>query len=300
VTLRLIRASVRQQASRDVLTASAWGQGLSGQQFLQREQQLRGHAWAAAALRSWWWVDAQGAPLASCETFEVDSCVGEAPGVAHLIASVFVEPALRGQGHASAMLRAVLAAARRPTSQAFVLFSEVGVALYARVGFRAAPAVDLVLPAGAGRPLPTATRVPAVRRSLGSLSLERASGFIDWQQERERAYAALLQRTAPPTATAECEGATIGWTAYFKTGELHVLWLDEAPVATRARLLEAARAAAFDSGLAQVRVWEQGDGAWTGGLPGVRIVPRDDEVPMYLPLVSGIERWAPIERATWA
>lgn len=298
--MRLIQASAGQQASRDALTASAWGQGLSGEQFLLRERQLRAHPWAAAAMRSWWWVDAHGAVLASCETFEVDSHVGDAPGVSHLIASVFTEPALRGRGHASAMVLAVLAAARRPGSQAFVLFSEVGVALYERVGFRAQPAFDLVLPAREGRPLPAATSVSPVRRSPGSLTLQRTSGFVDWQHERERAYARLLERTAPPTATAECDGATIGWTAYFKTDELHVLWLDEAPTPTRARLLEAAQSAALSSGLARVRVWEQGDGAWAGALPGVQVVPRDDEVPMFLPLVPGVERWAPIERATWA
>jgi hypothetical protein len=52
--------------------------------------------------------------------------------------------------------------------------------------------------------------------------------------------------------------------------------------------------------LPTVRVWDQGDGGWAREVSGVRVVARDDEVPMFLPLVPSLDAWAPIERATWA
>jgi GNAT superfamily N-acetyltransferase len=298
--MHLTRATPSQQAARDQLTAQAWGQGLSTDGFCSRELQLRAHPFAVAALRSWWWVDDEGAPLASCETFDVEGHVGEVAGVSHLVASVFTEPRLRGQGHAQAMLRAVLEAARGPASQAFVLFSEVGAPLYAGLGFLPSPGFDVLVPARLGEALPVAGPLSSPAPMRGALALRRSPAFVDWQWERERAYARLLHREPPATSTAAWDGATIGWTAYFKLNELHVLWLDEAPPTTQRRLLAAAQHAAATSGLPTVRVWDQRDGAWAQSVSGARVVSRDDEVPMFLPLVPGVERWAPIERATWA
>lgn len=298
--MRLLLATEAQRRERDLVTASAWGQGLTVDQFLARERRLRAHPWAARALRSWWWVDAGGVLLSSCETFDAAATCDGAPGVAHVIASVFTEPRFRGGGHASAMLRKVLEVAPGPDSQAFVLFSEVGVPLYARLGFSPVPSFDVCAPAKAGVVRPDAGGWPQVSPALGALALVRDAGFLDWQWERERTYAELLRRAPPPTHSSACEGFTIGWTAYFKTNELQVLWLDPAPPEIRRELLAAAQACAAATGLELVRVWDDADGAWARGVEGARIMTRDDEVPMYRSLRAGCVAWRPIERATWA
>jgi GNAT superfamily N-acetyltransferase len=297
VTLRL--ATAAEARVRDVGCAQVWGGGLSVEQFVEREAVLRAHRWPRQVMRSWQWVDGPRV-LASCETFELGSHVGASSGHTHLIASVFTEPPLRGRGHAAAMLREVARWSREGGAQAMVLFSEIGPRLYGSLGFRAVPSFDLVLPARAGALVGSSPELTTVRPAPleRTLTVTRDEGQLDWQLERERFYGRVLGRALPRRAGAAVPGGAIGWTAYFKTGELQVLWLDgEGPV--RRALLEAAQAEAAHLGLTLVRVWLEGDGAWARAWPGASVVARDDEVPMFLPFAQGLERWAPIERAVW-
>ena len=141
-------ASAAEQLERDALTASVWGTGLTGAQFLEREQRLRAHPWARQTLTSWLWREESGAVLASCETFLDEAHVGTLQGTAATIASVFTEPKLRGHGHAGNMLRAVVERLRDdPRCLAATLFSEIGTALYQRLGFWPVPAFDTFFPA---------------------------------------------------------------------------------------------------------------------------------------------------------
>ena len=298
-TLRL--ASDDERSSRDRLTAGVWGGGLSLEQFCRREQVLRGHPWTTAVMKSWWWARG-GLALASCETFELPGSVAGRRGTSRLIASVYTEPALRGAGHASAMLRALAEDSRAAGCQALVLFSEVGVALYGRLGFIPMPAFDVVLPARrSSRGVLPPCNQPERSFVEGSevLALDRTKGHLDWQLERERFYAQTLGRPRPTTASACSGAASIGWTAYYKTDELQVLWLD-ADEGTRGPLLEAAQHAAWEAGLKQVRVWDTGRGEWAARASEAVVMSRDDEVPMFLPLTEQIARWQPIERGMWA
>ncbi|MDP3506204.1 MAG: hypothetical protein Q8S33_38045 [Myxococcales bacterium] len=91
-------------------------------------------------MRTWLWC--AESILCSCETFEVAATRGATSGRAFIVASAFTEPALRGKGHAVAMLNALVE--RTPDALAMVLFSEVGPSLYERAGFFGQPGVDLV------------------------------------------------------------------------------------------------------------------------------------------------------------
>jgi GNAT superfamily N-acetyltransferase len=297
-------ATDAEKRTRDALTFDAWGSGLTAPQFLAREQRLRAHPWARAAMRTWLWTDDHDAALASCETFECASHVGGAPGRSWVVASVYVAPPLRRRGHSAAMLAALVARLRGEVgAQAITLFSEVGTALYARVGFRPAPSFDTwFTPADAApdevawlsAPLAApATQPPAPH----ALRLTVDAGQVDWHLARERFYGEALGQPALATHGARVGGSTIAWTAYWRSGELHVLWLDVVASAHRAPLVDAARAAAARAGLSAVRIWETTP---LDDLPGARRAPRDDEIAMFTSLGPPIAEWTHVDRALWA
>jgi GNAT superfamily N-acetyltransferase len=302
VALRLARAGEKQ--ARDALTYEVWGSGLTPAQFLAREAHLRAHPWAQRAMRTWLWTEPSGEVSASCETFELNGDVGGQRGRSWVVASVFVEPSKRGQGHAAAMLSALLERLRgEPAAQAVALFSEVGTELYARLGFFAVPSFDTWFePDGSARPevdwlrrpLPM-PRSPAPAAQVLHLAVD--AGQVEWHLERERFYAETLGQPALEAHGARLGPSSIAWTAYWRTRELHVLWLDADDEVQRAALVRAAQATAAQVGLSSVRVWETTPLAH---LPGARRARRDDEIAMFAPLAPATQAWTHIQRALWA
>lgn len=282
--MRLLRATAAQQVARDGLTAQVWAAPLSTAGFLEREQALRSHPWAAR-MTTWLWCAENGDVLSSCETFASEALLGARPCLAATIASVFTEPALRGRGFAEGMLRAVLAELRGEV-QAFTLFSEIGPTLYARLGFQPVPSVDVLFEPLEAKPDVewVAQLAPVPPPADGVLQLVTTPERFDWQLVREDFYGHRLD-----VHGARDGDASMTWTAYWKAKELQVLTYSR----PTEKLLAAARHAAFRAGLAFVRVWE------TTPVPGGKRASRDDELPMFLatPEVRG---WSHIERAHWA
>src|SRR5690348_7346079 len=126
--MRLSIATLEEQRQRDHLTHDAWGEKLTAEQFVVREERLRAHAWPRADLTTWFLRDDDGAVLASCETYRMRSFLDGGAGESHGIASVYTEPRLRGRGYATQLMDLVLARVRdeRPAAHAMLLFSDVG------------------------------------------------------------------------------------------------------------------------------------------------------------------------------
>ena len=107
----------------------AWGKGRPMDAFLasygQSRHHLRGMRYGLETI--------EGELVANCNTLRFQrGVVG--------IASVATRPDRRGEGHASRLLRAVMALLREQDPDTrFLLFSEVDPALYARVGFEVVP-----------------------------------------------------------------------------------------------------------------------------------------------------------------
>jgi predicted N-acetyltransferase YhbS len=296
-------ATASERRARDSLSVAAWGAGLTLEQFLDREQRLRAHPWAAKTLTSWLWRDEQGAVLSSCETFLDEARVGSKVGTAATIASVFTESKLRAVGHAANMLRAVLERLRAdPRCLAVTLFSEIGADYYQRLGFWPVPAFDTFFPARADAPSVEWAHapLPAPQHAFSdehTLRLTLSSSRLDWHLERERLYTAVLGRAPLSKHGARVGESSITWTAYWKTDELQVLSLDARDAAHLPLLLHAARHAAHEAGLPLVRVWETKD---LSALPDARRVERTDEVAMFLPILPGVQAWTMVERGLWA
>jgi GNAT superfamily N-acetyltransferase len=302
MALRL--ATDDEKRARDAVTHAAWGSGLDVTQFLAREARLRAHPWARATMRTWLWTGSAGEVLASCETFEQASAVGRDAGRSWVVASVFVEPSLRRRGHSAAMLAALVERLRgEADAHAVVLFSEVGVDLYARLGFFAVPSFDTWFDARADKPadvawlsapLPTPTPPPPAAQAL---TLTLSAGQVDWQLERERFYAEVTQRPRLAAHGARVGNSSIGWTAYWRANELHVLWLHAVDPAHREPLVRAAQWAAAEAGLPVVRIWETTP---LHDVPGASREHRDDEIAMFAPLRPGVLGWTHVERGLWA
>lgn len=301
--MRLLEATLAEKVSRDALTAAAWGRQLSTEQFLAREAALRSHPFAKASMRTWLWCG--DSILSSCETFEVAATRGATSGRAFIVASVFTEPALRGKGHAVAMLNALVERLSTPDALAVVLFSEVGPTIYERAGFVGQPGVDLVFPARAAprREEPAAVRwttaieAPPHRGDPHAVTLVLSAQQCDWHVERERFYAAALHRPAPPAHVARLNASSLAVAASFQRNELHVLWTEFHDDADGLALLEACAALALRCGLPAVRVWE------ARAMPtpaGATRVDRNDELPMLRPLDGGAALWANVTQGLWA
>ena len=312
MTLR--EASEAEKAARDALTFEAWGKGLDAAGWAAREAELRAHPWAKAAMRTWLLED-EGRVLSSLETFVVPSRWRTERGVERgetwEIASVYTEPALRGRGHAGALLAELGALARaRPEVQALLLFSDVGEAIYRRAGYLPLDRQDWVIAPISGGPLEEADAL-LTEVSDGELSralalvespfaLRPSAAQLDWALLRSRIYARARGMMLPKVCGARAGTGIAYWRVDPPKRSLEILLLAATSDAQAHALLRTAARIAFSAGLSEVRLWNS-------GLPsGVR--PPEDASgeerrgswPMIAPLREGIvEDLRYLPRALW-
>jgi hypothetical protein len=257
---------------------------------------------------TWLWCAAEGEVLSSCETFRMDSLWqadamrGFGKGHTYGVASVFTEPALRGQGHARAMMQALgeRLLTEDPLVHASTLFSDVGTALYESAGYVALPAWDWVFsPLTPPGPVSSEglrlfredeleTCWEMFRRPEEAFLVWPTAVQLDWHLERARSYATFLTRPLPRHTGAAHPGGTIVWAADEQKLELAVLLFQARTLESAAALLEAARRAAGEAGLTLVRFWETNTTPKLSSLGGERRA-RKGSLPMVRPLTAGLD-----------
>jgi GNAT superfamily N-acetyltransferase len=304
--MELVVASADEKRARDRVVYASWGDQLTVEQYLQREERLCGHPWARDAMTWWLWRDRDGSVLSSCETYRMCSAVDGERGDTWAVASVYTEPALRGRGHARAMMDALVARARSEGAQASTLFSDVGLELYERSGYVGRPAEDLVFPPAPGDPSRSVDKlvtdgVADLEPYVDDFTVWPTPAQLDWHIERSRTYGALLGRPSLPSIGARAGDGVAYWTPDTKHESLLVLWLDAGRAHEAEALVQAARNVAAASRLREVRLWAQ---PWPfpgrADLGGDRI-KRIGSIPMIAPLVPAVraEMWTQIPRAVW-
>lgn len=312
--MKLSRATPEEAIARDRLSYEAWGTPLDPEGWVERECRLRSHAWSREALTSYLLKGDTGDVLASCEAYRVPSRFRGAAGWSFAIASVYTEPQLRGQGHASTLMRLLNEEFVRiePRLQAATLYSDVGPRIYERAGYRATPAFDLVFQAAPGDPAAAVDRlIPAqdLWTEHAHVALPDAEFLIvpsadecDWHLERERAYAKLLGRPALPAAGARAGDGIIFWMASYRDGKLKVLLLSAARDEEARALMTAAQRIAHLVGLPVVQLWEHPQPlGFDRVFTDADRQPREGSLPMLCPFVPGLgaEHWTWIPRALW-
>lgn len=299
-------AAVPAARARDTLNHAVWGGGLSLPQFLAREATLWQHPFSQRGLRLWLLRDSDEV-LASCETYAVRCQSAGRSGLAHGVASVFVEERLRGRGHASALLRGVHEQLQNEGALCTYLMSEVEPTIYARLGFVARPLRVHRLPAKDTAPsaavdwLDVARLDDSLLPPLGdSLSLQIDADFVRWHTARGCFHADTLGRPRQRRL-----GPRVGNTWALCADEpgedlLRVLALrtDGDPQALSA-VLQATQVLAHQQGLATVELWEnERSRAW----PFPAAAGHDLAViPMLCPLVPDVDpaAWQSGERGHW-
>jgi GNAT superfamily N-acetyltransferase len=312
--VRLREASAEEAATRDALTFEAWGAPLTLEQWRSREATLRAHPWARAAMRTWLWEDG-GQVLSSLETFEAPSRLkregGPERGTSWLIASVYTEPGLRGRGHASALLAAVIEEAKRRALQSLLLFSDVGEAIYRRAGFEPLPRTDWVLPPVPGTPLESAEALltsvseAELSRALvgieGPFAIRPTAEQLDWALERSRFYARALGQRLPAICGARAGTALAFWRIEPRKRLIEVLFLSAQTQSDADSVLRAACQLAHASALREVRLWGTGLPAGLSPPAGAVANEREGSWPMIRPLVTGLSpaQLTYVPRALW-
>lgn len=262
-------------------------------------------------MRSWHLVDALGQVLSSCESFRMASVVDGAPaGPAFGIASVFTEARLRGRGHAEQMMRLLEEALRElePNAEAIHLYSDVGERLYARAGYVAISAWSEVTEVAS-----RSSAAPEIDEAVREDTLEGiwkgaappAKGFViwadaeqlDWHLERERIYAAELNRPRPSTCGAKKGGAIAVWAADFKEDVLRILAATPGDSSEeRDAVLRASHVAARECGLGKVEQWIDSPAEARFG----RVERRTSSLPMLRSLRAvSVAEWRAVQRAIW-
>jgi len=318
--VELTLATEEEKRRRDLLTFAPWGSPLTIEGWLRREDRLRAHPWSARAMRTWLLRGEGGEVLSSCETFRMSSALraggDRRDGHAYGVASVFTEDRLRGRGYAAELLRQVhrRTAAEDPSSQAFILFSEVGAGVYERAGYAARPDrdEDLVFPPSDATGPGAAERVPEgeLERLLQRAESPPDDGFcvwpsadqLDWHRDRERFYAEALGRPRAPGCGAEHPDGVAVWTGNLRSQRLYLLLLRARTPEAALALVEAARRAAHAAALPAVHLWTcpMPEG-WSPERASGRAAPRDQALPMLHPLRPEVraEGWRFIPRALW-
>lgn len=272
MSLQLANADEFDRIQRDRLCAQSWAGPLTIDQFLIRENRLRSTNWASQSLRTWLLKNETNETLSSCETYEMQSVLNKKKGISFGIASVFTAESLRGQGYASQMLRMVLQKleATHDNIHGFVLYSEVGEAIYQRLGFQACPSFDWVVSATATLPPAPSAQVfhsgddfqyelqmIAKHHAAHSFHIAASMNQIQWFEEREKVLAHLLNRPTIQIRACKSEDSFAVWMADFKDQCLRALIFEASSPQSALALVIPAQKEAQRLGLPLLRIWER-------------------------------------------
>ena len=269
-----------------------WGGGLSIERFQIFQDRLADCPEAKDRYRLLGWF-AGGALVSAMKAYDLRAdCAGRPLRVLG-IGAVFTPPDLRRRGHAAAMLRAAMREYAGRGAHAAVLFSDIGVRYYERLGFRVldsrectVAAEDLPRGADGTRPAiagdePMMTRLFAdSHRSRRAFALDRDGWTLLFQLRRLRELARARRVSEPEwgvvTETRHGEGAAM---LRFGREAIDILEAGWSSEAARDRLLGGLRECALRSGRGRLRLWPAGQ------LRGLFTAPeRHTAVAMLAPL----------------
>jgi hypothetical protein len=219
---RLSRKSIAQAARQH---HAMWGAGRTPGEHQARvfEQLERG----SGLMRYAGLLDASGQLLCSAKVYRLRlfSPLGEHPAVG--LGTVSTPDRERGRGHASKLVRAVLDEGRQQGADAALLFSDIGVELYQRLGFRALAAPQAQcelrrLPSGGSE-----LELEVVDDAADLLALHGADRRDDeLRLARDRDSARYwFWRNGARTHLMRAAGRTVGYAVTSLSGE--TLWIDE-------------------------------------------------------------------------
>ncbi|HKW00333.1 MAG TPA: GNAT family N-acetyltransferase [Vicinamibacterales bacterium] len=184
-------------------TYPIWGEGLSRDAYEKWNRAQMETIWGRANLRRVALTDG-GRVLSSAKRYDLEALSGGRRARVLGIGAVFTDPSLRGQGHAAALVEAMIADAAARGCELALLFSEIGAAYYERLGFHViaqrVPTIEVVRKPGAPAQLVRAgeptdfdaiAEMAARARHGAAFALDRSAHFIAFMLARKRLLAGL-------------------------------------------------------------------------------------------------------------
>ncbi len=185
------------------LTYPIWGEQLSRSAYGAWNRAQMATEWGRLNLRRLALVDGETL-LASAKRYDLQAVMGGVTVPVLGIGAVFTPPALRGRGHARALIDLMIDDARDRGCACALLFSEIGAAYYESMGFQIVPrdlvSIDVRLKPGApatfvrsgeAADLPFLAEMSARYRANAAFALDRSAPFLGFVLARRRLLAGL-------------------------------------------------------------------------------------------------------------
>jgi len=248
-----------------------WGGGLPDERFQIFQRRLADAAEAQGRYRLLGWFE-EGALVAAMKAYDLHGACAGRPLRLLGIGAVFTPPALRRRGHAAAMLRAAMDEYRAQGAHAAVLFSDIDVGYYERLGFHALESRECTVDAGglprtvgtfrkamAGDEEPMTRLFAAGREANGRFALLRDGWPLRFQLRRLRELA-RSRGLGEPEWGIVVEGRAGDAAAMIRFGRDSVDVLDAgwSTDAARESLLGALRDCLHRAGRLRIRFWPAG------------------------------------------
>ena len=266
-----------------------WGGGLEEPRFLAFQRRLADSAEAQDRYRLLGWHAPGGALLSAMKAYDLRGSSAGRPLRLLGIGAVFTPGELRRRGHAAAMLRAAMDEYRGRGAQAAVLFSDIDIDYYRRLGFRLLESRECSVDAGqlpragggfrsamAGDEEAMAKLFAGARAGESSFGLARDGWALRFQLRRLRELA-RARGTGEPEWGLLAEGSAA--MVRFGRDTVDVLEAAWTSGAARDRILAALRDCMQRTGRAHLRLWPAGQ------LRGLfAATPRTTALSMVAPL----------------
>jgi GNAT superfamily N-acetyltransferase len=186
-------------------TCPIWNEGLPRPAYGQWNRAQVKTPWARSRLQRYASLDEDGRLLATAKQYRFDVRMGEREGWMCGIGAVFTPPGMRGHGHASALIEALVARAQRDGALLASLFSEIGADFYERLGFTGVPldevtitvdrkgggAPAMLVRAGDERDLEAVAAMHAARSASAPFALRRDAALVHYAVSKKRLLAGL-------------------------------------------------------------------------------------------------------------
>lgn len=279
-----------------------WGGGLSYDAYLDLWWTLRDTPWARDRVEFLVGSDEHGRVLSSLKRYRPIVRLDGRDVTATVIGALLTPRELRRRGHAAELVRKVLERAARQGDAAALLFSDVGVAYYRALGFRALPAEECrgVLPRGGPAPR-CALRVmepgdfTAVERAHDAVSRDASLAMVrdrpQWDFLRLRSHA-FFERLDDRSIAHHCsvavrDGEIAGYVVSVEAGgewNVREAGAVDGDPRTVADILSAAGAEASRRGCRRVYAWLSREVGGHLDRWRLRWSARDHAIPMFRPL----------------
>jgi GNAT superfamily N-acetyltransferase len=248
--LRLEKATSQERELLAKTRASAWGQDLIGNEFLERNQRLYNHPYGRDHIVTYVLKNPENKIVSSLDALQLKFFHKENPGDStaiqdgFLIASVITPPQYRGKGYATLLLNRFL---ETQSWSLGVLYSDIGPKFYEKWGFKVSKRYLYEISVTSSKNQLTINSVEPeiwIQKAFdfrklkfnsepnSHLALVPDFKFWDWQIERFRFFAE--KRTQRPLPNVYFEALTAQGPTYFAvvlnavTGKAEVLWRDGA------------------------------------------------------------------------